>query len=190
MRADAEENKAAIIKAAWGLFATQGPEVSRRTLAKAAGVGVGTLYRHFPEAEDLYVATLVYVAEQVIEAFDVREESWQSAEVATATWEATIKNVYHLRIGAIGTSLIPHLVTQERTPKLLEQTLERLLARLGEFLALGRTWQLVRDDLTPIEFHMAMATISRPLSEHAEELAPERAKKLLDAYIRGIRPDR
>ena len=48
MRADAAINKRQLLDSAAQLLAEQGPQVSLRTIAKQAGVGVATLYRHFP----------------------------------------------------------------------------------------------------------------------------------------------
>jgi AcrR family transcriptional regulator len=53
VRADARRNRALIVDAAAGLFAARGPEVSMEEIAQAAGLGVGTLYRHFPDRRAL-----------------------------------------------------------------------------------------------------------------------------------------
>jgi AcrR family transcriptional regulator len=60
-RADAARNFDAILVAARELFAERGSDVLLADVAKRAGVGVATLYRHFPTREDL--AEAVYVAE-------------------------------------------------------------------------------------------------------------------------------
>lgn len=54
--AAAPENRAAIISAARRLFAEQGLQVPLSAIAKAAGVGQGVMYRHFPERLDLAYA--------------------------------------------------------------------------------------------------------------------------------------
>jgi AcrR family transcriptional regulator len=53
MRADARRNHARILQAASELFAGEQPEVQIDEIARAAGVGVGTVYRHFPDKEAL-----------------------------------------------------------------------------------------------------------------------------------------
>jgi AcrR family transcriptional regulator len=55
-RADARRNREAVIEAAKKLFADEGLEAQIPDIAKAAKVGVGTVYRHFPAKEDLIVA--------------------------------------------------------------------------------------------------------------------------------------
>src|SRR6476646_613671 len=56
LRADARRNREAVIAAAKKLFADQGLEAQMPDVAKAAKVGVGTVYRHFPTKEDLIAA--------------------------------------------------------------------------------------------------------------------------------------
>lgn len=59
-RADAQRNRARILEVASAAFAAD-PEASLNSVAKLAGVGAGTLYRHFPTREDLILA--VYAEE-------------------------------------------------------------------------------------------------------------------------------
>jgi len=56
VRADAQRNMDALLEAALAVFATSGVDAPVRKIAEKAGVGVGTLYRHFPERSDLIVA--------------------------------------------------------------------------------------------------------------------------------------
>jgi AcrR family transcriptional regulator len=58
MRADARRNRDAIVAAAYELFAEKGTEAQMDDIARNAGVGVGTLYRHFPAKEDLLDAVI------------------------------------------------------------------------------------------------------------------------------------
>jgi len=59
LRADAQRNRARILEAAEAVFAAEGIEVPVDTIAAKAGVGVGTLYRHFPTKEKLCEAILL-----------------------------------------------------------------------------------------------------------------------------------
>jgi len=52
-RADAERNRQKLLEAARAAFAAQGAAVSMEEVARSAGVGIGTLYRHFPNRDDL-----------------------------------------------------------------------------------------------------------------------------------------
>jgi AcrR family transcriptional regulator len=59
LRADAQRNRARILEAAEAVFAVEGIEVPVDLIAEKAGVGVGTLYRHFPTKEKLCEAILL-----------------------------------------------------------------------------------------------------------------------------------
>jgi len=59
MRADAVRNRARILEAAEAVFASEGIEAPVDAIAEKAGVGVGTLYRHFPTKEQLCEAILL-----------------------------------------------------------------------------------------------------------------------------------
>jgi AcrR family transcriptional regulator len=80
LRADARRNHEAVIKAAKRLFAAQGLDAQMPDVAKAAKVGVGTVYRHFPTKEDLIAALAAdrfeRLAERAREALD-EDDPWQ-----------------------------------------------------------------------------------------------------------------
>jgi AcrR family transcriptional regulator len=72
LRADARRNRERILAAAHDEFAQAGRDVQMPDVARAAGVGVGTLYRHFPAKEDLVLAL---VREQVQACIDLASEA-------------------------------------------------------------------------------------------------------------------
>jgi AcrR family transcriptional regulator len=57
-RSDAQRNVGSLLEAAQAVFATSGVDAPAKEIADLAGVGVGTLYRHFPRRSDLVVAVL------------------------------------------------------------------------------------------------------------------------------------
>ncbi|QKW35809.1 TetR/AcrR family transcriptional regulator [Actinomadura sp. NAK00032] len=57
-RADARDNRERVLRAARAEFAEQGPDASLNKIAQRAGVGPGTLYRHFPNLQALLVALI------------------------------------------------------------------------------------------------------------------------------------
>jgi AcrR family transcriptional regulator len=67
MRADAERNKKLIVQAAREVFATGGLAASIDEIAERAGVGTGTLYRHFPTKEALFEAIVIGRVEDLVE---------------------------------------------------------------------------------------------------------------------------
>src|SRR6187402_1342 len=56
MRADAMRNRAKVLAAAAATFEQHGPDASLEEIAHRAEVGIGTLYRHFPDRQSLMVA--------------------------------------------------------------------------------------------------------------------------------------
>jgi AcrR family transcriptional regulator len=56
MRADAQRNLDALLESAKAVFATSGVDAPVREIAEKAGVGIGTVYRHFPQRADLIAA--------------------------------------------------------------------------------------------------------------------------------------
>jgi AcrR family transcriptional regulator len=58
LRADAARNRARVLETAYEMFAAEGLAVPIDEIAKRAGVGAGTVYRHFPTKEDLFGAVV------------------------------------------------------------------------------------------------------------------------------------
>ena len=67
VRADAVENRRRILEAAEVVFAREGVSVPVDVVAERAGVGVGTLYRHFPTKEALFEAIVMTKLESMVE---------------------------------------------------------------------------------------------------------------------------
>ena len=65
-RADAARNRERLLEAAHAVFNAGGPDASLEAVAKRAGVGIGTLYRHFPTREALYEAVYRREVEQLV----------------------------------------------------------------------------------------------------------------------------
>src|ERR1700728_1033653 len=71
LRVDAERNRQKVLDVAQGVFAAEGLAVPIDEIARRAGLGVGTLYRHFPTKEALFLAILVDRMERLVA--DARE---------------------------------------------------------------------------------------------------------------------
>lgn len=66
-RADAARNRARVLEAAKDVFRTGGPHASLDAVARGAGVGIGTLYRHFPTREALFEAVYRREVQQLVD---------------------------------------------------------------------------------------------------------------------------
>ncbi|MDP9095443.1 MAG: TetR/AcrR family transcriptional regulator [Pseudomonadota bacterium] len=70
-RADAERNRARVLEAAHVVFAAGGADASLEAVARQAGVGIGTLYRHFPSREALFDAVYRHEVQRLVELVDM-----------------------------------------------------------------------------------------------------------------------
>lgn len=85
-RADAERNRAALLDAAAAVFVASGVDAPVRDVAAAAGVGLGTIYRHFPTRADLVVAVYRHQVEACAEAADALLAEEDSPRAALTRW--------------------------------------------------------------------------------------------------------
>lgn len=67
LRADARRNRSRVLEAAIAAFAAEGLSVPVHEIARRAGVGTGTVSRHFPTKESLFLAIVNSVAERLVE---------------------------------------------------------------------------------------------------------------------------
>ena len=86
MRADAERNKRTLLSAAAEAFVASGVDAPMRDIAARAGVGVGTIYRHFPTRADLIVAVYRHQVEECAEAGPTLLAASSSPHVALGRW--------------------------------------------------------------------------------------------------------
>lgn len=88
LRADARRNREKVVAAAAAAFAESGLDAQVEDIARRAGVGVGTLYRHFPTKEALVVALadahFERIADTIEAALDEPGDAWES--FAGAIW--------------------------------------------------------------------------------------------------------
>jgi AcrR family transcriptional regulator len=85
-RADARRNEQTLLDAAAAVFVTSGVEAPVRDIAATAGVGMGTIYRHFPTRADLIVAVYRHQAEACAEAAPTLLASGLAPHVALTRW--------------------------------------------------------------------------------------------------------
>ncbi|WP_216896887.1 TetR/AcrR family transcriptional regulator [Nocardia alni] len=142
MRADARRNRSAITSAALRLAGERGDDVSMEDIAREAGVGVGTLYRHFPDRRALLEDIAVDTLQELLDAI--------RAEVGRApAWEALLRIVDHCV--ALPLSLTKSLITGEpQRPELPELEAE-VNALIVEIAAAAQREGDLRRDIPPAE---------------------------------------
>ena len=85
LRADAKRNIDSLLEAAKSVFATSGVDAPAKEIADLAGVGVGTVYRHFPQRSDLVRAVFEREVDACAEAAPALAATHEPAE-ALARW--------------------------------------------------------------------------------------------------------
>jgi AcrR family transcriptional regulator len=85
-RADARRNEQALLAAAAAVFVASGVDAPVRDIAAAAGVGMGTIYRHFPTRADLIIAVYRHQVEACAEAGPALLASASTPHAALAQW--------------------------------------------------------------------------------------------------------
>lgn len=188
MRADAQEKRAALVDAAWRLIAGKGPDVSLRAIAAEAGVGIATLYRHFPTRDDLIVGVVSEMVDRVVAVIDARADRWGSATEAEDSWRAVAHGIAALELGAVAEQTVAVIPEDGKIWQATGEYRDRLLTAYRDLLERAASYGLVSPDLTVWRFHLGLAAISRPLPERVEDFAPGQADWLVDVYLAGLRP--
>ncbi|MFI9554917.1 TetR/AcrR family transcriptional regulator [Nonomuraea endophytica] len=85
-RKDARRNQQALLDAAAAVFVTAGVEAPVRDIAAKAGVGIGTIYRHFPTRADLVIAVYRHQVEACAEAGPALLASSPTPHAALESW--------------------------------------------------------------------------------------------------------
>jgi AcrR family transcriptional regulator len=177
-RADAVRNRERVLEAAKAVFSAGGAEASLEAVARSAGVGIGTLYRHFPTREALFEAVyrrevqhLADLAEQLKEAHPVDAlRQWMRSNV---TFVATKK----------GMSAALALAAYKNS-ELFSYSFDRLTQAVGGLLKRAVAAGEIRDDITPEDLLRAlvgMCYMNDRLGWQSSVL------RLVDVFIDGLR---
>ncbi|KQV51924.1 hypothetical protein ASC93_04500 [Massilia sp. Root335] len=178
MRADALKNRQRLIEAAIELILDVGGDPARDAIAERAGVGIGTLYRHFPDQQSLLHAAVRHVLEASIAAGEtLLAEVPDGVELLRQYMHAALEN-------GIGVVNIVHPLLERRDwPDLRARAGSLLQSMVQRAVQTGR----VRGDLSERDVVFAMIRFARPLAvglPAAEERAL--AHRHLDVYIDGL----
>ncbi|MEU0469114.1 helix-turn-helix domain-containing protein [Amycolatopsis sp. NPDC006131] len=178
LRADAQRNRDQIVAAARQVFAAAGPDVPMEEIARAAGVGVGTLYRRFPDREALIRAVARESFAQVLA--DAREAA---AEEPTA-FDALVRVIgrSHQLQASVQLALV-----SERAREILKRDPETaasrdaLLAELDAIVQAAQAEGLVRADVGTGDVAILFSLVLRqpPAVDDPALLAFERAAALM-----------
>ena len=153
MRADARRNREALLQAAAELFAEEGTEVSLEAVAARAGVGIGTLYRNFPNRDSLVEAAY---RTEVAHLCDAASELLDSnpPDVALAEWMDRFVTYAAAKRGMAGALKAVNAKTD-----LYSQTRTQVTGAIGGLLEAGVVAGTLRADVEPEDVLRAMGCI-------------------------------
>ena len=153
-RADAVRNRTAILEAARQLVTEQGTEVAMGEIARAAGVAVGTLYRHFPNKADLLAAVVNEYVEILAED---AQDAWARVEAGRADAAQELLDFLERALEMIARSHAAKAVAQALGAEVEYTELEtRATEALGRLIEQGRASGRLRADLTVSDLYILM----------------------------------
>ena len=174
-RSDAARNQVAVLDAARDVLAEYGTEATMELIASRAGVGVGTVYRHFPNKDALVDALVSAIVEHLVASATsalVRADGSGLEEFVRALGQSLAAHrgyaqslVGHIRDEA-GADRLRHLVAQLVTEA-------RRAGQLGPWVTLGDV--------------MAMIWAIRGLVETSGAVAPTAWERYLDVHLHALR---
>ena len=153
MRADARRNREALLQAAAELFAEEGTDVSLEAVAARAGVGIGTLYRNFPNRDSLVEAAY---RTEVAHLCDAASELLASRppDMALAEWMDRFVTYAAAKRGMAGALKAVNAKTD-----LYSQTRTQITGAIGGLLQAGVEAGSLRSDVEPEDVLRAMGCI-------------------------------
>jgi AcrR family transcriptional regulator len=179
VRADARRNRERLLQAAVRAFASDGADVTLEAIAKTAGVGIGTLYRHFPTREALIEAAYRQELAHLCDAVPGLLRSLPPDEAARAWMDRFIDYMTTKRYMA---GALQAVIASGGNP--YAESRGRLIAAITTLLAAGISAGTVRADVEPNDVLLALSGVS--LAAGAPDQR-EQAGRLLNLLIDGLR---
>jgi AcrR family transcriptional regulator len=178
VRADARRNLDALLEAAKEVFDASGVDAPVREIAMRAGVGIATVYRHFPQRSDLVAAVYRREVDACVEAAATLAKEHEPG-VALVRWihrytkfiatKRGLAAAYHVGVPAF-----------EALPAYFRENLEPALRSLLDAAA---TAGWIRHDVEPYELLRAIANLSTPPAD----VGPQYSRRMVDLLIDGLR---
>ncbi|MFG3013523.1 TetR/AcrR family transcriptional regulator [Streptomyces cinerochromogenes] len=179
LRADARRNRERILEAAVRAFSEKGPDVAIDTIAKAAGVGSATLYRHFPTREALVEAAYRNELARVCDSA-AKLLADNPPDRAIRLWMDDFIDYVAAKQGMA--DALRAAVASGADP--FAETLDKLGTALGTLLHAGADAGLLRPDIDPFDVGFTLAGVALITSAPDQR---ERAGRLLDLLLDGLR---
>jgi AcrR family transcriptional regulator len=183
-RADAARNRERVLEAAKAVFSAGGAGASLEAVARTAGVGIGTLYRHFPTREALFEA--VYRRE-VQHLADLAEQLKRDTRPVDALRQWMRSNVKFVATKK-GMSAALALAV-DKNSKLISSTADQLTRAVGGLLHRAIAAGEIRDDVSPEDLLRALISMCYMNDQPGWQTS---VLRLVDVFVDGLRiqPDK
>jgi len=179
-RTDAQRNRERILETAKGAFTRAGANASLDDIAKEAGVGAGTLYRHFPTRDALIEAVYRTEVEKVASAEKKFSESLPPIEALRAWMLLFVDYIATKQI------IAPALNSVVGGPsKLFDNSRSRIQGAIDSLVKRAIKSREIRKDLEPFDLLRALIGVSHVASGPDWQ---QSARRLVDILITGSRP--
>jgi AcrR family transcriptional regulator len=182
LRADARRNIETLLETAMQVFATSGVDAPAREIADKAGVGVGTLYRHFPQRADLVVAVFRNEVDACADAAPLLAADHEPG-VALHRWLERYIDFIAAKRG-LSSALHSGNPAFESLPIYFQEKLRPALQSLLEAAAKAGK---VRADIDPAELLLAVARLCAPNDRGGID---EQSRRMVALLIDGLRYQR
>lgn len=178
-RADAVRNRERVLEAAKAVFSAGGSEASLEAVARHAGVGIGTLYRHFPTREALYEAVYRREVDQLSDLAGQLDGEADPVEALRHWLHANVEFVATKKGMAAALALVAHGPSE-----LHAYSLDRLTRAIGLLLARAVAAGEIRADITAEDILRALIGLCYM---HDQAGWQSTTLRLLDVFIDGLR---
>ena len=178
LRADAQRNIDTLLKTALVVFATSGVDAPVREIADRAGVGVGTIYRHFPQRSDLIAAVFRREIDACADAAATLAAENAPFD-ALAKWMGRYVDFIAAKRG-LAAALHSGDPAYEALPVYFDQRLRPALQGLFDT---ARAAGAIRTGATPNELLRAVAS----LCTAAHDVGPDYARTMIGLLLNGLR---
>ncbi|WP_028064065.1 TetR/AcrR family transcriptional regulator [Solirubrobacter soli] len=182
LRKDAERNRQRILTAAGQVFAERGLGVTLDDIARAAGVGVGTVYRRFPDKSSLIDALF---AQRIESLCDIAEEALEIPDA----WEALVfyfEKGSQLQARDRGLKELLSCSTHGGEP--VVEAKARLRALVTALYDRGKVARVLRDDVEPFDSPL-IAIMLGAVMDRSRDVEPELWRRYLAIILDGLRPE-
>lgn len=181
-RADARRNHQRVLDAAATCFAELGSDVSVAEIARRAGVGTGTLFRHFPTKHDLLVAVIRQrfgAAHAALEAALAEPDPWTAVtSVVAAGAEIQVRN----------RCLMELKTAQLMNDPVLAAMRDEMATGLRTLIARAQAAGVLREDVVAEDLPLLMDAIASS-ARQLGEVRPDLWRRYLAIVLDGLRAD-